>query len=117
VSYIDDVEPGDESTGEQPPAEPIDWVAKGRAEKADKLLAVIDANAREEGLDPIIDAEAIARMLRGWTDAQWLDLQNAAGIGLHKPAHRRKAPSEKTQHIVIERVSLRVDVAGEPESP
>lgn len=111
MSFLDEVEPGDEPSDEAP----IDWEAKGRGLKVDAMVAVEERRAREAGYHPIADAEVIARKLRGYTDEQWLDLQVAAGIGIKLPPHRRKVPSKVTQGLVIERFELRVDRAMEAD--
>ena len=79
------------------------------------MVAVLDEREGAKGRDPKADAEAIASELRGWSDEQWLELQTAAGIQLHKPPHRRKAPSFETQNLVIDRYYARVDVSGETD--
>lgn len=111
---------GDEPPIQDDPAEaepdgPVDWEAKGRAAKVDKMVAFEEQRAREEGLDPTADAERIARKLRALTDTEWKDLQAAAGIGLGLPANRRKVPSKKTQEAVIERFEQRATAAAHLE--
>lgn len=116
MSCLDEVEPGDEPPDVEESSEgPIDWVAKGRAEKVGKMVACEEQRAREEGLDPIADAEQVARKLRGYTAEQWRDLQVAAGIGLGLPPHRRKVPSKLTQESVIARFEQRATAAAHLE--
>lgn len=91
---------------------PIDWVAKGRAEKVTRMVAIEAQRACDEGLDPVADSEQVARKLRGYTDEQWRDLQVAAGIGLGVPPHRRKVPSKATQEAVIDRFEQRATAAA-----
>ena len=88
-----------------------DFVAQGRAEKAAKIVSLVEADALASGLDAYGDAEEIARGLRErlGDDAMWLALQRRTG----NP--RKKPPSLETRELVVETLAKRVDVAGESE--
>lgn len=88
----------------------VGFEERGRAEKVARIVEALDAGARESGLDPCADAEAIARKLRGLTDAEWLKVQQEAGFA------RKKPPSTKTQLAVIDVYWSRVDTTGDQES-
>jgi hypothetical protein len=107
VSYLDEVEPGDEAM--DPPVAPVDWEAKGRAEKVLGIVAALDAGAYAEGVDPHADAESIARKLRDLDSKAWHKIQKEAGFKGRKP------PSEKTINAVLNVYERRVDIAGETE--
>ena len=117
MSYLSEVEPGDEAQEPEStePEGPINWELVGRGLKSSKMAATAEALFINAGLDPYVDAEQIARTLRAFTDAQWLDLQTAAGIQIKLPAHRRKPPSVITRGLVIDVFSKRVDVAQEDQ--
>lgn len=80
---------------------------RGRGEKVARIVQALDAGAETAGLDPIADAEEIARKLRALTDAEWLKVAQEAGC------KRKKPPSVLTQGMVIAVYSRRVDVARE----
>lgn len=85
--------------------EPFDFVATGRAEKVAKIVSVIEEFACVcWELDPLADAEEIARKLRTETDeARWLLYQQRTGN------KRKKPPSLETQLMVIDVFTRRID--------
>ena len=87
-----------------------DFEQRGRAEKVAAIVEHVELLAAGKwDLDPLADAEEVARRLRALSEAQWHELQLAAGYT------RKKPPSAETQALVIEVFEKRIDFAGESE--
>jgi hypothetical protein len=85
------------------------WEERGRSEKVAAIVAALDVCAESRGLDPLADAEHIARELRRLTPEQWHKVQQAAGY------KRKTPPSSKTIAAVLDVYTRRVDLESEQD--
>ena len=61
---------------------PNPYESAGRARKLERVIHLVDQDARSKGFDPHRDAAHVASVLRAATDAHWADIEIKAKVNV-----------------------------------